>query len=34
MSLTSHEGRNVPEVAFRIRENDDWKTVTSIELGI
>jgi len=28
----SHEGKRVPSVAFRIRENHDWKTVTTDEL--
>jgi len=32
MALPNHEGKKVPEVAFRIRENDDWKTVTSKEI--
>ena len=30
--LKNMEGRNVPNVAFRIRRNDDWATVTSDEI--
>jgi len=32
MTLPNHEGRKVPEVAFRVRENNEWKTVTSKEI--
>ena len=28
----SREGQRVPNVTFRIRENDDWKTVTTDEI--
>jgi glutaredoxin-like protein len=31
-SMTSYEGRTVPEVDFRIRDNNEWKTLTSKEL--
>ncbi|HEY3555411.1 MAG TPA: glutathione peroxidase, partial [Casimicrobiaceae bacterium] len=30
--LANREGKRVPEVAFRIRRNGDWATVTSREL--
>ncbi len=30
--LQSREGQRVPAVSFRVRENNDWKTVTSAEL--
>ncbi|CAG9179465.1 glutathione peroxidase [Cupriavidus respiraculi] len=30
--LQSREGQRVPAVTFRVRENNDWKTVTSAEL--
>jgi glutaredoxin-like protein len=29
MSLQNHEGRPVPEVSFRIREDNEWKTVST-----
>ncbi len=32
MSLTNHEGRGVPEVSFRIRQNNEWKTVTTSDI--
>ncbi len=32
MSLTNHEGRHVPEVSFRIRQNNEWKTVTTSDI--
>ncbi len=32
MALPNHEGRNVPEVAFRVREDNEWKTVTTKEI--
>ncbi|UCH47468.1 MAG: glutathione peroxidase [Betaproteobacteria bacterium] len=32
MSLPNSEGRPIPEVSFRIREDDEWKTVTSKEI--
>lgn len=32
MSFPNHEGRKVPDVAFRIRENNEWKTVTSNDI--
>ena len=32
MALPNHEGHKVPEVSFRIREGDEWKTVTSKEI--
>ncbi len=32
MALANHEGHKVPEVAFRVRENDDWKTVTTSDI--
>lgn len=32
MALPNHEGRKVPEVDFRVREGDEWKTVTSKEI--
>ncbi len=32
MSLTNHEGRRVPEVSFRIRQNNEWKTVTTSDI--
>ena len=32
MSFQSQEGRHVPEVAFRVREDDEWKTVTTKEI--
>ena len=32
MALGNHEGLKVPEVAFRVRENDDWKTVTTSDI--
>src|SRR4051794_24013732 len=30
--LQNREGQRVPEVTFRVRENNDWKTVTTREL--
>lgn len=30
--LQNREGQNVPNVTFRIRENNDWKSVTTDEL--
>jgi glutaredoxin-like protein len=30
--LQNREGQRVPEVAFRLRENNEWKTVTTREL--
>jgi glutaredoxin-like protein len=30
--LQNHEGRHVPRVSFRVRENNEWKTVTSDEI--
>lgn len=30
--LQSREGQRVPAVTFRVRENNDWKTVTTAEL--
>jgi peroxiredoxin len=30
--LPSHEGRRVPDVTFRIRENNEWKNVTTHDL--
>jgi len=30
--LPNHEGQRVPNVAFRVRQNHDWKTVTTDEL--
>ncbi|HZQ62134.1 MAG TPA: glutathione peroxidase [Casimicrobiaceae bacterium] len=30
--LKNREGQRVPEVALRVRENNDWKTVTTREL--
>lgn len=30
--LQNKEGQNVPNVSFQIRENDEWKTVTSDDL--
>ena len=32
MALPNHEGRDIPEVSFRIRENDEWKTVTTKDI--
>ena len=32
MSLPNYEGRRVPEVSFRIRENNEWKTVTTSDI--
>ncbi|MGH8796371.1 MAG: glutathione peroxidase [Caldimonas sp.] len=31
-SLQSREGRNVPDVTFRIRRNNDWATVTTDDI--
>ncbi|MHB8742867.1 MAG: redoxin family protein, partial [Sulfuricaulis sp.] len=30
--LPNREGQHVPQVSFHIRENNEWKTVTSSEL--
>jgi glutaredoxin-like protein len=30
--LTSHEGKHVPNVTFRVRENNEWNSVTTAEL--
>ena len=30
--LQSREGKRVPDVSFRMRENNEWKSVTSAEL--
>ena len=30
--LPNHEGRRVPDVTFRIRESNEWKTVTTHDL--
>ncbi|WP_255990700.1 glutathione peroxidase [Chitinolyticbacter albus] len=30
--LKNHEGQRVPNVTFRVRENNDWKNVTTDEL--
>ena len=30
--LPNHEGRRVPDVTFRIRENNEWKNVTTHDL--
>ena len=32
MPLSNHEGRRVPEVSFRIRDNNEWKTVTTSDI--
>jgi glutaredoxin-like protein len=32
MALTNHEGRHIPEVTFRVRENNEWKNVTTKEI--
>ena len=32
MSLPNHEGRKVPQVTFRTRQNGEWKNVTTDEL--
>jgi glutaredoxin-like protein len=32
MTFPNHEGRNVPTVNFRVRENNEWKTVTTKEI--
>ena len=32
MALTNSEGRHVPEVTFRVRENNEWKNVTTKEI--
>ena len=32
MALKNHEGRNIPEVTFRVRENNEWKNVTTKEI--
>jgi peroxiredoxin len=32
MSLQNQKGRPVPEVSFRIREGNEWKTVTTKEI--
>ena len=30
--LSNHEGRRVPDVTFRVRENNEWKNVTTHDL--
>lgn len=30
--LQSHEGKRVPQVSFRVRENNQWKTVTTDDI--
>jgi glutathione-dependent peroxiredoxin len=30
--LNSYEGKRVPNVAFQVRENHDWKTITTADL--
>ena len=30
--LPNHEGQHVPQISFRVRENNEWKTVTTNEL--
>jgi glutaredoxin-like protein len=30
--LQSHEGKRIPEVTFRVREGNDWKSVTTREI--
>jgi len=30
--LQSHEGKRVPEVTFRVREGNEWKSVTTGEI--
>ena len=30
--MSNHEGRRVPDVTFRVRENNEWKSVTTSEL--
>lgn len=30
--LQSHEGKRVPQVSFRVRENNEWKTVTTDDI--
>jgi glutaredoxin-like protein len=32
MSLPNHEGRAIPEVSFRIREDNEWKTETTKDI--
>ena len=32
MTFPNHEGQKVPEVSFRVRENNEWKTVTSNDI--
>ncbi len=32
MSLQNHEGKRVPNVTFRVRENNEWKNVTTDDL--
>jgi len=32
MAFTNYEGRHVPDVTFRVRENNEWKNVTSKEI--
>ncbi|UCD69245.1 MAG: glutathione peroxidase [Betaproteobacteria bacterium] len=32
MSLPNHEGRPIPEVSFRIREDNEWKTETTKDI--
>ena len=30
--MSNHEGKRVPDVTFRVRENNEWKSVTTSEL--
>ena len=30
--MSNHEGKSVPNVTFRVRENNEWKSVTTSEL--
>ena len=30
--LNNHEGKPVPNVTFRVRENNEWKNVTTDDL--
>jgi peroxiredoxin len=32
MSQHNHEGKRVPNVTFRVRENNEWKNVTTDDL--
>jgi glutaredoxin-like protein len=31
-AMSNHEGKRVPDVTFRVRENNEWKSVTTREL--